>query len=105
MKAYQRHLIACADDDCTDDGGGKKLLKAAQSALGKDAKQVKCSKVSCLGLCKHGPVFLVYPDGVWYRCPNKAALKRIIEEHIQGGRVVEEFVLFQMPSSEANKAS
>lgn len=98
MKTYERHLIACKDGDCKKQGGGKKLLKAAKKQLGKDARYVKCSKVSCLGQCKKGPVFIVYPEGVWYRCPDKAALNRIVEEHVQGGRVVEDLVLFEMPA-------
>lgn len=99
MKTYTRHLIACNDDDCKDGGGGKKLLKVAKGMLGKDAKQIKCSKVSCLGQCKHGPVLIVYPDGVWYRCPNEKALARIVEQHIEKGKIVEEYVLFAMPST------
>lgn len=97
MKTYDRHLIACNDDDCQDDGGGKKLLKAARGLLGKSAKGVKCTKVSCLGQCKRGPIFIVYPDGVWYTCPDEKALKRIVREHIEGGRVVEDLMLFDMP--------
>ena len=102
MKEYKRHLIVCTGGDCSDDGGGKKLLKAAKDMLGKQAKVIKRSKVSCLGQCKYGPVFIVYPDGVWYRCPNKKALQRIVDEHIIGGKVVNDYVLFEMPQ-EAKK--
>ncbi|MAS34880.1 MAG: hypothetical protein CL610_12790 [Anaerolineaceae bacterium] len=97
MKTYDRHILVCNDDDCCDDGGGKQVLKAVRQQLGKRAKGVKCSKVSCLGQCKHGPVMIVYPDGVWYRCPNKQALQNIIETHLIGGEIAKDHVLFTMP--------
>jgi (2Fe-2S) ferredoxin len=96
MKKYQRHLIACNGSDCKKNGGGKKLLKKAKKQMGKNAGFTKCSKVPCLGQCKQAPVLIVYPDGVWYQCPNKKALKRIIDEHVNKGKIVEEQVLFKM---------
>jgi (2Fe-2S) ferredoxin len=41
---------------------------------------------------------IVYPDGVWYRCPNKKVLREIIEEHIQHDRPLEQYILQQMPA-------
>ncbi len=96
MKTYTRHLLFCTGSDCD----GKGLLKEARKLLGKDSLRVKRSKVGCLGACKLGSVVIVYPDGVWYRCPNKKALKKIIKEHIQGGQVVEKYVLQRMQAPE-----
>jgi (2Fe-2S) ferredoxin len=93
MKQYERHLIACDGSHC----GGKEILKTIREQLGKDARNVKCSTVSCLGQCKNGPVLIVYPDGVWYHCANKAALKKIVEKHLLGGKIAKKHVLFTMP--------
>lgn len=92
-KQYTRHLLFCTGSDCD----GKDLLKEARKELGKDAVHVKRSKVSCLGACKFGPVVIVYPDGVWYRCPSKKALRKIIAEHVQGGEPVEQYIIQRMP--------
>lgn len=89
MKTYSRHLLFCTGSDCD----GKDLLKEARKLLGKDAVHIKRSPVKCLGACKLGPIVIVYPDGVWYRCPNKKALDKIIEQHIQGGEIVEKYVV------------
>lgn len=97
MKQYSRHLLFCTGGDCE----GKSLYKAARELLGKESVRVKRSKVSCLGACKHGPIVIVYPDGVWYRCPNKKALARIITEHVQGGQVVTDYVVQHMPAPES----
>jgi len=93
MKNYTRHLLFCTSGDCD----GKGLMKEARKLLGKDAVHVKRSRVGCLGACKLGPVMIVYPDGVWYRCPNKKALSRIIEEHIKAGKPVEKYIIQQLP--------
>jgi (2Fe-2S) ferredoxin len=92
MKAYTRHLLFCTGSDCK----GKSLMKEARKLLGKDAVRVKRSPVKCLGACKLGPVMIVYPDGVWYRCENKKTLREIIERHVLGGEIVEAYVLYRM---------
>ncbi|NJL92430.1 MAG: hypothetical protein HC915_01275 [Anaerolineae bacterium] len=92
MKAYTHHLIFCEGGDCE----GKELAKEAKKLLGKASVTIKRSQVGCLGACKIGPILIVYPDGVWYRCPNKKALAQIIEEHVLGGVPVKKYMVHQM---------
>ena len=48
---------------------------------------------ACLNRCNAGPVMLVEPGHTMYTGLDKAKIDRIIDEHIIGGNVVEEFVI------------
>ena len=50
-------------------------------------------QTSCLGRCQQGPVMLVEPGHTMYVGLDKAKIDRIIDEHLIGGKVVEEFVI------------
>jgi len=50
------------------------------------------AKSSCLGPCNLAPVLQVYPEGTYYGGVTEAAIDRIVEEHLLGGHVVEDFV-------------
>jgi (2Fe-2S) ferredoxin len=36
---------------------------------------------------------VVYPEAVWYTYVDRADIDEIIEEHLQGGRVVERLLI------------
>lgn len=50
-------------------------------------------RTSCLNRCNVGPVMLVEPGHVMYTGLDKGKIERIIDEHIIGGKVVQEYVI------------
>jgi (2Fe-2S) ferredoxin len=50
-------------------------------------------QTSCLNRCQQGPVILVEPGHTMYVQLTKEKIDRIIDEHIIGGNVVQEYVI------------
>ena len=106
---YHRHVLLCIGPDCCAPEVGqaaweklKAELKERNLSLSTGPAACYRTKVKCLRVCTGGPILVVYPEGTWYMGMTADRIPRFVEEHLEGGRPIQEWIFAGNPLPNAN---
>ncbi len=98
---FTTHVFVCGnrrpeghERGCCASKGSEKVrdyMKARVKELG--LKGVRVNQAGCLDRCELGPCAVLYPEGVWYRLEDFAAVDEVLAKHVAEGERVAALML------------
>jgi (2Fe-2S) ferredoxin len=102
MPRFTHHIFVCCNQrapghsrGCCDPAGAETLRNALKAEVKSRelGSLVRVNKAGCLDQCELGPTVVIYPQAIWYGGVQLTDVRRIVEETIVGGRVIEDLAI------------
>ena len=102
---YEKQILICAGTGCIS-SGALEVHAALQDELKKHNLEDKVRIIlsGCHGFCEKGPIFIVYPEDIFYCEVTAEDMPELVEEYLVKGNVVER-LLYKDPISEKTVTS
>lgn len=89
VPAHEHHVLWCTGPRCAAKGAMQlwpQLTKTVREVPGLK-KRVMPLQTSCQYPCNHGPLMIVYPEGVWHGPLAEKDIEPVLTRHVLGGAV------------------
>lgn len=91
----KRRVLVCQGRACNAAGAdviwGHLRNRQQERKLRVTGDGTMTARTTCLGPCSLAPVLQVFPEGTYYGGVTEAAVDRIVDEHLLGGAIVDDF--------------
>ncbi len=104
---YRIHVFCCTNErpdthwrgSCSNRGAKQLCNYMCRLGMALGVKRIRINHAGCLNVCEHGPVMVIYPEGIWYRYENEADIEEIMRSHVMRGQPIERLRLSIDPST------
>ena len=101
LAGYKAMLMVCTGTGCVSAKAFSLLDNLKEEISKRDLdKDFLVVGTGCNGFCGQGPILVVQPQGVFYQRLKKTDMARIVEEHLIGGKPVEDLMHRDLSSNE-----
>ena len=98
---YDAHVFCCVNErpaghwrGCCSAKRSRQLCDLmCRIGMATGLKRIRINHAGCFNLCEHGPLMVIYPEGVWYRFETERDVEEILEQHVRRGRRVARLLL------------
>ena len=100
------HVLVCGGTGCTSSGSRQIRERLADELKAQGLEnEVKIVQTGCFGLCEHGPIMIIYPEGTFYSRVTPDDVPEIVSEHLLKGRIVERLAYTDTGDKEVKAAA
>ncbi|CAM3629770.1 (2Fe-2S) ferredoxin domain-containing protein [Brevibacillus invocatus] len=95
LSGTKHHMFICNGGSCMKQQGEEVTQAIREEIKLRSADSlIHTTRTKCNGRCENACVVMIYPQGVWYQNVTPELAKRIVSEHVLGGRPQEEHLLY-----------